>query len=93
MRRLFDGKRKVCVNNIGASRWIFGTYHISHGPHAINLSLGVCKQHRTRPACASAQSDQHLCYSLFEVSYVNLLQVVLHQISVLSSQVRLATQE
>ena len=25
----------------------------------------VCKQHRCRPACASAQSDQHLCYSLF----------------------------
>ena len=30
-----------------------------------NLSSGVCEQHRRRPACASAQSDQHLCYSLF----------------------------
>ena len=29
-----------------------------------NLS-GVCKQQRRRPACASAQSNQHLCYSLF----------------------------
>ena len=29
-----------------------------------NLSSGVCKQHRRRPACASAQSDQRLCYSL-----------------------------
>ena len=30
-----------------------------------NLSSGVCKQHRRRPACVSAQSDQRLCYSLF----------------------------
>ena len=66
-------------------------YHM--GPTRENLSLGVCKQHRRRPACASAQSDQHLCYSLFEVSYVNYLQVVLRQISVLSSQERLVTQE
>ena len=26
-----------------------------------NLSSGVCEQHRRRPACASAQSDQRLC--------------------------------
>ena len=31
-----------------------------------NLSSGACKQHRRRPACTSAQSDQRLCYSLFE---------------------------
>ena len=31
-----------------------------------NLSSGACEQHRRRPACASAQSDQRLCYSLFE---------------------------
>ena len=29
-----------------------------------NLSSEVCKQLRSRPACASMQSDQHLCYSL-----------------------------
>ena len=29
-----------------------------------NLSSGVWKQHRPRPASASGQSDQHLCYSL-----------------------------
>ena len=28
------------------------------------LSSGVCEQQRRRPACASAQSDQRLCYSL-----------------------------
>ena len=27
--------------------------------------FGVCEQHRPRPACASAQTDQPLCYSLF----------------------------
>ena len=41
-----------------------------------NLSSGVCEQHRRRPACASAQSYQCLCYSFFwKVSYVNLIQV------------------
>ena len=29
-----------------------------------NLSSGVCEQQRRRPACASAQSVQGLCYSL-----------------------------
>ena len=27
---------------------------------------GGCKQQRRRPACASAQSDQRLCYSLIK---------------------------
>ena len=31
-----------------------------------NQSSGVCEQHMRRPACASAQSDQRLCFSLFE---------------------------
>ena len=26
--------------------------------------FGMCEQQRRRPACASAQSDQRLCYSL-----------------------------
>ena len=30
-----------------------------------NLSSEGCEQHRRRPACASAQTDQRLCYSLF----------------------------
>ena len=29
-----------------------------------NLSSEVCEQQRPRPACASAQPDQRLCYSL-----------------------------
>ena len=39
-----------------------------------NLSLGVCKQQRRRPACVSAQSDQHLCYSLIGKYFLDLLQ-------------------
>ena len=31
-----------------------------------NLSSGVGKQQRRRPACASAQTDQRLCYSFLE---------------------------
>ena len=27
--------------------------------------FGICEQHRRRPACAPAQSDQRLCYSPF----------------------------
>ena len=30
-----------------------------------NPSSGVGEQHRRRPACASAQSGQRLCFSLF----------------------------
>ena len=36
-----------------------------YGPRRKKTCLqGVCEQQRCRPACASAQSDQHLCYSL-----------------------------
>ena len=35
-----------------------------------NLSSGGCEQHRCRPACASAQSDPRLCYSLFEKYHI-----------------------
>ena len=29
-----------------------------------NVSYDICEQQRCRSACASVQSDQHLCYSL-----------------------------
>ena len=35
-----------------------------------NLSSGVCQQQRRRPACASAQTDQRLCYSLFRKYHI-----------------------
>ena len=40
-------------------------YNIRWASARENLSYGVCEQHRRRPACASAQSDQRLCYSPF----------------------------
>ena len=36
-----------------------------------NLSSGVCEQHRRRPACASAQTDQRLFYSLIEKYHIS----------------------
>ena len=33
---------------------------------ARNPDFVACKQHMSRPACASAQSDQRLCYLLSE---------------------------
>ena len=30
----------------------------------------VSKQQKRRPACASAQPDQHLCYSLIEMYHI-----------------------
>ena len=35
-----------------------------------NMFSEVCEQHRRRPACASAQSDQRLCYSYFRKCYM-----------------------
>ena len=37
-----------------------------------NLSSGVCKQQRRRPACASAQTDQRLCHLLIGSIISNL---------------------
>ena len=42
----------------------------SHRCHHMGLDarkpvFGGCQQHRCRPACPSAQSDQHLCFSVF----------------------------
>ena len=35
------------------------------GPCREKSDFRVCEQHMRRPACASAQSDQRLCYTLF----------------------------
>ena len=35
-----------------------------------NLYSEVCEQQRRRPACASAQSDQRLCFSHFEKYHI-----------------------
>ena len=35
-----------------------------------NLSSGGCEQHRRRPACASTQTDQRLCYSIIKKNHI-----------------------
>ena len=32
--------------------------------------FGVCEQQRHRSACASVQSDEHLCYSLIQKYHI-----------------------
>ena len=44
--------------------WIYGNDIIIWASSRQNLSSGVCEQQRRRSACASAQTDQRLCYSL-----------------------------
>ena len=45
--------------------FILGSIFIIWVSSRENLSSGVCEQQRRRKACASAQSDLRLCYSLF----------------------------
>ena len=43
------------------------------GPRREKPDLGVCEQQMPRPACASAQSDQHLLFAYCKESYLDLL--------------------
>ena len=45
--------------------WFFGTVYYERASAQEKLFSGVCEQQRRRPACASAQTDQRLCYSIF----------------------------
>ena len=45
---------------------------LKFGPQREKTCLGVCEQHRCRPACKSAQSDQRLCNSFLESTILNL---------------------
>ena len=47
----------------------FDTLCPPYGPWCEETFWG-CEQHRRRPACASAQSDQRLCYSHFEKNHM-----------------------
>ena len=51
-QHLFDRHRKYC------------TYSYNWATTRENLYSGVGEQQRRKPACASAQSDQRICYSL-----------------------------
>ena len=54
--------------------WLFYTgftvYWIIWASSRENLSSGDGKQHRRRPACTSAPSDQRFCYSLFRKDHL-----------------------
>ena len=47
----------------GGYVWLFGC-NIKWATSCENVSYAICEQQRCRSACASAQSDQHLCCSL-----------------------------
>ena len=37
-----------------------------------NPDIVVCEQHRRKPACASAQTYQRLCYSLSAIYHIQI---------------------
>ena len=39
-------------------------FFVSFGPRREKTCFAICEQQRRRSACACAQSDQHLCFSL-----------------------------
>ena len=71
-----EGKGESCTGPVFSTIYKFGSIQFSDTIMSDgyfrtfltdeNLSSKVCKHQRRRPACASAQSDQHLCYSLIE---------------------------
>ena len=62
--RMFYVNQKTPKTGEGASKYSY--YGLDKmGLNTRKLSSGGLEQQRRRPACASAQSDQHLCYSLF----------------------------
>ena len=50
------------LKSLFSQSFIFYTSHVMRKP-----VLAICKQQRCRSACASAQSDQHLCFSLLRI--------------------------
>ena len=67
-----EQKTKVMIGGLRVNPKL---YHLYLDTNARKPVVGVCQQQRRRPACASAQSDQCLCYSLIgKKSYQNLLQ-------------------
>ena len=62
-----EGEIKSCIEIIKplAYRFLGNVTCMKWASTRENLSSELCEQHRRRPACASAQSDQRLCYSRF----------------------------
>ena len=75
---IMDFNTKCCITPISASTPLDNEIKILHSMSIYLVSIShiwastrenqssvVWEQQRRRPACASAQSDQRLCYSLF----------------------------
>ena len=65
----------VIVVSQSIDGWTFSLIFTFQGqaiwaPTRENLSSEIFEQHRRRPACASAQSDQRLCYLLIEKYHI-----------------------
>ena len=57
----------LLVSVVGCGLWLWHSldfYIIIWTTSCENVSYAICEQQRYRSACASAQSDQHLCCSL-----------------------------
>ena len=70
---VFESRRKSVIYrnlriiNLPPLNLLFSSSHMWASMRE-NLSSGICEQQRCRPACASAQTDQRLCYSLFRIT-------------------------
>ena len=57
---------KVCVFFLGHRQTLASVGRFVRPSYEMGIDASkVCEQHRRRPACASAQSDQRLCYLLY----------------------------
>ena len=64
-RQSQDQQSDMYLQSDTLSTALHGPAKVYVGPDVRKPSSRVCEQHRRRPACASAQSDQRLCYSPF----------------------------
>ena len=62
----YDIVKKVrikCYRNIfHHNLFTYVKLSVSYGPGQAKMCHVICEQQRRRSACASAQSDQHLCF-------------------------------
>ena len=59
------------LGNKNIQDWRGNTFaHYNWALDARKIAFGVCDQHWCRPACASAQTDQPICYSIFGNNHI-----------------------
>ena len=63
--KFFDSGQTPQLMIVWSTHCIFSVFSIVKFSHGMRKSVyNICEQQRRRSACASAQSDQHLCCSL-----------------------------